>query len=145
MHTILLVPTGRPLPQWEARLPLEQPGRSWCWADSRFAPSQWETVLLCNDGSHWLGASLQSALLVKKTCNSIALALEFRLLPSTLYSLLNDISLIVYDWISIAKFNTAWTSVHKQVIAWWNVYNILFGHTEYMEILNPLRNSDIYI
>ena len=32
-------------------------------ADSRFAPSQWETVLLCNDVSHWLGTSLKSALL----------------------------------------------------------------------------------
>ena len=31
-------------------------------ANSRFAPSQWETALLCNDVSHWLGASLQSAL-----------------------------------------------------------------------------------
>ena len=31
-------------------------------ADSRFAPSQWETTLLCNDVSHCLGASLQSAL-----------------------------------------------------------------------------------
>ena len=31
-------------------------------ADSRFAPSQWETVLLCNDLSDWLGASLESAL-----------------------------------------------------------------------------------
>ena len=31
-------------------------------ADSRFAPSQWETVLHCNDVSHWLGASLESAL-----------------------------------------------------------------------------------
>ena len=30
-------------------------------ADSRFAPSQWETALLCNV-SHWLGASLKSAL-----------------------------------------------------------------------------------
>ena len=30
--------------------------------DSRFAPSQWETALLCNDVSHWLGASLESAL-----------------------------------------------------------------------------------
>ena len=30
-------------------------------ADSRFAPSQWEIVLLCNV-SHWLGASLESAL-----------------------------------------------------------------------------------
>ena len=31
-------------------------------ADSRFAPSQWKTVLLCNDISHWLGASLELAL-----------------------------------------------------------------------------------
>ena len=31
-------------------------------ADSRFVPSQWETALLCNDISHWLGASLQWAL-----------------------------------------------------------------------------------
>ena len=31
-------------------------------AYSRFAPSQWETALLCNDVSHWLGANLESAL-----------------------------------------------------------------------------------
>ena len=31
-------------------------------ANSRFTPSQWETPLLCNDVSHWLGASLESAL-----------------------------------------------------------------------------------
>ena len=31
-------------------------------ADSRFASSQWETALLCNDVSHWLGTSLESAL-----------------------------------------------------------------------------------
>ena len=31
-------------------------------ADSRFALSQWEAVLLCNDVAHWLGASLESAL-----------------------------------------------------------------------------------
>ena len=30
-------------------------------ADSRFASSKWETVLLGNDVSHWLGASLESA------------------------------------------------------------------------------------
>ena len=29
-------------------------------ADSRFAPRQWKTALLCNDVSHWLGASLES-------------------------------------------------------------------------------------
>ena len=31
-------------------------------ADSRFAPSQWEMALLCNDVSHWLGASIESPL-----------------------------------------------------------------------------------
>ena len=31
-------------------------------ADSRLAPSQWETALLCTDVSHWLVANLQSAL-----------------------------------------------------------------------------------
>ena len=33
-----------------------------CRADSRFVPSQWDTALLCNDVSHWQGASLESAL-----------------------------------------------------------------------------------
>ena len=32
-------------------------------ADFRFVHSQWERMLLCNDISHWLGASLESALL----------------------------------------------------------------------------------
>ena len=29
--------------------------------DARFAPNQWETALLCNDVSHWLGANIGSA------------------------------------------------------------------------------------
>ena len=29
---------------------------------SKFASSQWETALLCNDVSHWLGGNLESAL-----------------------------------------------------------------------------------
>ena len=33
-----------------------------CRADSRFVPSQWETALLCNSVSHWLGANVKSAL-----------------------------------------------------------------------------------
>ena len=35
---------------------------------SRFAPSQWETPLLCNDISHWLGANLKSALYLICSC-----------------------------------------------------------------------------
>ena len=44
-------------------------------ADSRFAPSQWETALLCNDVSHWLGASLESVL--ETTINQIAMKTIF--------------------------------------------------------------------
>ena len=33
-------------------------------ADSRYAPSQWETALLCNDVSYWLDASLESGLIL---------------------------------------------------------------------------------
>ena len=36
----------------------------WYRADSRFAPSQWETTLLCNDVSQLPGASLESTLLI---------------------------------------------------------------------------------
>ena len=35
---------------------------------SRFVPSQWETALLCNDVSHWLGVTLESAL----NCQSLS-------------------------------------------------------------------------
>ena len=38
--------------------------RAWCWQhngriDSRIVSSQWETALLCNDVSHWVGESLE--------------------------------------------------------------------------------------
>ena len=34
----------------------------WIRDDSKLAPSQWEMASLCKDVSHWLGASLESAL-----------------------------------------------------------------------------------
>ena len=37
-------------------------GRTRIRAGSRLAPSRWEMALLCNDVSHWLGASLEAAL-----------------------------------------------------------------------------------
>ena len=37
-------------------------------ADSRFVPSQWETALLCNDVSHWLGTSLDWAIISGPLC-----------------------------------------------------------------------------
>ena len=49
-------------------------------ADSRFAPSQWETALLCNDICHWLGTNLESAL-------KIVIRLSF--LPTVVTLILN--------------------------------------------------------
>ena len=34
----------------------------YCRVVFRFEPNQWETGLLCNDVSHWLGANIESAL-----------------------------------------------------------------------------------
>ena len=47
-------------PTWYDKMPWYIPYI--CRADSRFAPSQWETALLCNDVSHWLSGSLVYAL-----------------------------------------------------------------------------------
>ena len=46
-------------------------------ADSRFAPSQWETALLCNNVSHFLGASLESALCMNASLFSSAQDLQY--------------------------------------------------------------------
>ena len=63
-------------------------------AVSRFAPSQWETVLLCGDVSHWLGANLESALslfyflvanipLTQRTSNLVLARQNVRIEPAT--------------------------------------------------------------
>ena len=54
-----------------------------------FAPSQWETALLCNDVSHWLGASIKSALLSYHTfgcmlyLHSPSIAIRLIAMPNT--------------------------------------------------------------
>ena len=72
-------------------------------ADSRFAPSQWETALLCNDVSHWLGASLESALYTnaswtKKNCEYHSNAVQTRS-----YSVLHKQR---HEYISILRIHT---------------------------------------
>ena len=49
-------------------------------ADSRFAPSQWEAALLCNDVSHWLAANLESALSLDYNNSTISCPLQDSLL-----------------------------------------------------------------
>ena len=45
-------------------------------ADSTFASSQWATALLCNDVCRWLGASLESALMImsRTPCTCVVLS-----------------------------------------------------------------------
>ena len=49
---------------WDQWIPVGRKAIAWIYrrADSRVTPSQWETPLLCNGVSHWLGANLESAL-----------------------------------------------------------------------------------
>ena len=61
------IPTHRAYPrfafsQWETALLCNDVSHWLGGADSRFAPSHWETALLCNDVSHWLGTNLESDL-----------------------------------------------------------------------------------
>ena len=55
-----------------------------CRADSRFAPSQWETSLQSNAVSHWLGASLESY----DVCQSVGL-IPWDNNPTTVYHMLH--------------------------------------------------------
>ena len=64
--------------------------------DSRFAPSQWETVLLCNDVSHWLGASLESTLLLNQITDSLNVGLR-SVIPEVCCELLLN------QWVIIVK------------------------------------------
>ena len=64
-----------------------------CRADSKFAPSQWETSLQSNDVSHWLGTNLESALICEKLLQlwnrSIVCVfdkwIQFQVVPCSLY------------------------------------------------------------
>ena len=47
-------------------------------AHSRFVPIQWETALLCNKVSHWLAASLQSALWLPPASYIIASIMDIK-------------------------------------------------------------------
>ena len=49
-------------------------------ADSRFAPSQWETSLQSNAVSNWLGANLESALTMSVELDA---CIDFRQLNET--------------------------------------------------------------
>ena len=104
---------------------LQEPGSLWCiWAifhptpciiywpwrpiraDSRLAPSRWETALLCNDVSHWLRAILESARLMMVPHNDIRhTVLRLSDWPSGETSLqIYPIYICVWIWLMIADY-----------------------------------------
>ena len=66
-------------------------------ADFRLAPSQWETALLCNDVSHWLGASLELAL--GHWCSNYLIQDVYTLKPLIKYG--DEQILCAFDTISV--------------------------------------------
>ena len=87
-------------------------------AESRFAPSQWETALLCNDISRWLGASLESVLaeLIDWLICSVA---------DALLSITTD-HLQLYNWPGVGLWGFLWQATsakrkdHHGVSSGWN-------------------------
>ena len=75
-------------------------------ADSRYAPSQWETVVLCNDVSHWLGANLKSALILH--CGFLHLAGASSLVSCyAMYSSYTSTCLLSWTPVTMALTGTA--------------------------------------
>ena len=74
-------------------------------AVSSFAPSQWETALLCNDVSHWLGASLESALITMYYCLQTEL---FWKKNCFLFCIIPDIGMVWVGWNSCTNKTRTW-------------------------------------
>ena len=72
-------------------------------ADSRFVPSKWETALLCNDVSHWLGANLESALNLSKKHFSNGLIGEVVLLRDKIQMIYKEHATIMIIFMNIFK------------------------------------------
>ena len=85
-------------------------------ADSRFAPSQWETALLCNDVSHWLGVKprispFTAKLICANTCSDngsiqcLAMAQCFhpRVSTQNILKLFRYKSMLIYFYIRLTS------------------------------------------
>ena len=83
-------------------------------ADSGFVPSQWETLLLCNDVSHWLGASLESALYIFACCYRVIQYIEcFNISNKITEIILN----IVWKYATWSICFWTFSSVHYHLIS----------------------------
>ena len=94
-------------------------------ADSRFAPSQWETTLLCNGVSHWLGANLESAL----NCHCSLSLLQGHMLSFVFICLWISLC-VLYPASILACVN--WSMFHKWMAQYKRDITPLLMHWGYM-------------
>ena len=105
-------------------------------ADSRFAPSQWEMVLLCKDVSHWLGTNLESALLCAWQ--------QVRLWMSSQFSLAWDIAAI-WTWLLIALV-PRWHVWSGQTSLYWESWQTKgWKHCDGGEGQSVMRNKNYWL
>ena len=139
--------------QWPMVSPHKGPVKTFSRADSRLAPSQWETSLQCNTASHWLGANLESALVPMPWHENTAVCLLLLCITgielnetSTAQSRVFWFGLFVYLFVFVCccfcchvlvSFNGAscrhwnWPSLISVVYTWtngaWNVAMLFWG------------------
>ena len=79
-----------------------------------FAPSQWETALFCNDVSHWLNASLESALSIFSGANSalVRIPQTNTLIESRQFSLPNMFTLCPFNSAIVWSFPSIFAHMH---------------------------------
>ena len=94
-------------------------------ANSWFAPSQWETALLCNDVSHWLRANLELAL---KYINDNGQSMK-KFLNSQQASTIRILNWSFYRTVTVTSFG--FSAVHvdqccEPILMWtWEVHKVL--------------------
>ena len=78
-------------------------------ADSRLAPSQWETSLRSNAISHWLGANLESALYMYHSHTG---------LNCEVVSWYGEINMLAAKWDNLTCFGCDFPVLYKGVLLW---------------------------
>ena len=97
------------------------PKRSLYRTDSRCGPSHWETALLCNDVSQWLGASLELALQLRPSQIALESPISF---PHPIWNLLHlsskNYQMLAVSWVfaSIASrlFDMGWLKLSYKFV-----------------------------
>ena len=86
---------------------------------SRFAPSQWETALLCNVVSHWRGASLES------TLNEARVLYQVQGFQGLQKSLCGNVTLSAQLGAGYIRSTQPWRVIQ---ITFWNTFQVNIPH-----------------